>query len=70
MSVCVVVIINMTTMILTRSPSPQKREVPKVKRETLWDIPPIGFENVTPKQYKEMRGWLISFTIEAYYLTN
>ncbi|KAK3710658.1 hypothetical protein QZH41_011015 [Actinostola sp. cb2023] len=42
---------------VSRSPSP-KKEPPaeKKKRETLWDVPPIGFENITPLEYKQMRA--------------
>lgn len=36
-----------------RSPSPPKR---RRKRESLWDRPPIGYETLTPMQYKAMRA--------------
>lgn len=35
-----------------RSPSPRRRR----KRESLWDRPPIGYEHLTPMQYKAMRA--------------
>ncbi|KAL9957191.1 hypothetical protein ACROYT_G038799 [Oculina patagonica] len=36
-----------------RSPSPIKK---RKKRESLWDRPPIGYETLTPMQYKAMRA--------------
>lgn len=36
-----------------RSPSPPRR---RKKRESLWDRPPIGYEHMTPAQYKAMRA--------------
>ncbi|XP_027036042.1 splicing factor U2AF 50 kDa subunit-like [Pocillopora damicornis] len=36
-----------------RSPSPPRR---RRKRESLWDRPPIGYEHLTPAQYKAMRA--------------
>lgn len=37
-----------------RSPSPPPRR--RKKRESLWDRPPIGYEHLTPMQYKAMRA--------------
>ena len=32
-------------------------------RESLWDRPPIGYETLTPMQYKAMRGTYSNFTL-------
>ncbi|XP_068671737.1 splicing factor U2AF 50 kDa subunit-like isoform X1 [Montipora capricornis] len=37
-----------------RSPSPPPRR--RKKRESLWDRPPVGYEHLTPMQYKAMRA--------------
>ncbi|XP_071796582.1 splicing factor U2AF 50 kDa subunit-like [Asterias amurensis] len=37
----------------SRSPPPQRR---RRKPYKYWDVPPVGFENITPQQYKKMQG--------------
>jgi splicing factor U2AF 65 kDa subunit len=47
----------------SRSRSPKdKRAIRRRKPSLYWDVPPPGFEHITPLQYKAMQGaWLIFF---------
>ena len=35
-----------------------------IHRESLWDRPPIGYEHLTPMQYKAMRGKTVTWYIK------
>jgi len=39
-----------------RSDRDRRRSAPVKKRETLWDIPPTGYEDTTPVQFKALRA--------------
>lgn len=41
------------------SRSPHREKKKKVKK--YWDVPPPGFEHITPMQYKAMQGTYLSF---------
>jgi splicing factor U2AF subunit len=39
-----------------RSKKENKSEKKPVKKYKYWDVPPVGFEHITPVQYKAMQG--------------
>ena len=41
----------------SRSPrEPSKTENKPIRKYKYWDVPPVGFEHITPVQYKAMQG--------------
>lgn len=44
------------------SRSPHREKKKKVKK--YWDVPPPGFEHITPMQYKAMQGDSLGFLVE------
>lgn len=47
------------------SRSPHREKKKKVKK--YWDVPPPGFEHITPMQYKAMQGDSLGFRMEFYF---
>lgn len=47
------------------SRSPHREKKKKVKK--YWDVPPPGFEHITPMQYKAMQGDSLRFPMEFYF---
>lgn len=47
------VIVDLSVSIGSRSPHREKK---KIKVKKYWDVPPPGFEHITPMQYKAMQG--------------
>jgi splicing factor U2AF 65 kDa subunit len=39
-----------------RSRKENKTEKKVIKKYKYWDVPPVGFEHITPVQYKAMQG--------------
>lgn len=50
-----------------RTKKENKTEKQPLKKYKYWDVPPVGFEHITPVQYKAMQGKLSSDTFRTHY---
>lgn len=52
------IIVGFSFSLCSRSPHREKK---KIKVKKYWDVPPPGFEHITPMQYKAMQGKSLFF---------
>ena len=48
----------------SRSPRRDEKEKPAaVRKNQYWDVPPLGYEHMQPKEYKELQGASLCYEI-------